>query len=415
MKQTYHTDIQLRYKMGLLSDELKKQIPSSTLCNWKQRDFSKIFSCETIYDDFENIEMIKAFLTKKRLLNAAKALYFVFTTLQILMSKIENRKQILSNSKEIIIKTIEKTKDTLGLKRVLNAFGINYQWFYRWKNKLICKTSTLKLCRNTHPHQLTINEINTIKKYLTDKALQNWSQCSVYYQMMRDKAAYMCISTFYKYSKLLGLKRNKPKHRRKKHKIGIRAAKPFEILHADATIFRPMDNSKVYVYLLADNFSRFILSWKASLEYSAKYTFENLKEAQQNYKITNILKKIDLIVDAGIENKAEVDDYIENKNIDKIIAQKDIVFSNSMIEAINKKLKYDYLFTVELQNFEQTHKYLEKSVNDYNNKPQLALCGLTPKEVFEGKMPDKHKFKQEIEIAKQQRTKFNKNNLCDNH
>ena len=184
---------------------------------------------------------------------------------------------------------------------------------------------------------------------------------------------------------------------------------------ADATIYRPMDNSKVYIYLLSDNFSRFILSWKAGLEYTARYTFENLKEAQQNYKIANMQEKTELIVDAGIENKAEVDDYIENKNIDKIIAQKDIVFSNSMIEAINKKLKYDYLFTVELQNFEQTHKYLKKSVNDYNNKPQLALCGLTPKEVFEGKMPDKHKFKQEIEIAKQQRTKFNKNNLCDNH
>ena len=64
-----------------------------------------------------------------------------------------------------------------------------------------------------------------------------------------------------------------------------------------------------------------------------------------------------------------------------------------MIEAINKRLKYDYLFTLELQSFEQTHEYLEKSVNDYNNKPQLAFYGLTPKEVFEGKMPDKDIFK----------------------
>ena len=86
-----------------------------------------------------------------------------------------------------------------------------------------------------------------------------------------------------------------------------------------------------------------------------------------------------------------------------------------MIEAINKRLKYDYLFTVELQSFEQTHKYLEKSVNDYNNKPQLALYGLTPKEVFEGKTPDKDMFKQEIIISKALRRKTNQTNLCENH
>jgi len=55
------------------------------------------------------------------------------------------------------------------------------------------------------------------------------------------------------------------------------------------------------------------------LEYSTKYTFENLK-------------------------------------INKVVAQKDVIFSNSIIEAVNKRIKYDFLFTTEIKDFKQTVK-----------------------------------------------------------
>lgn len=64
----------------------------------------------------------------------------------------------------------------------------------------------------------------------------------------------------------------------------------------------------------------------------------------ENYNVNGLKQDIDFIVDGGSENKAEVDSLIQNSNINKIIAQKDIVFSNSMVEAVNKRIKYDFLF-----------------------------------------------------------------------
>ena len=113
--------------------------------------------------------------------------------------------------------------------------------------------------------------------------------------------------------------------------------------------------------------------------------------------------------------KAEVDTFIENSKINKVIAQKDVIFSNSLIEAVNKRIKYDFLFPAELQNFEQTVKQLEKAITEYNDKPYLPLHDLTPSEVFEGKIPDKNMFSNEIAEAKVQRIIENRRFRCINH
>lgn len=269
--------------------------------------------------------------------------------------------------------------------------------------------------KKRHPFQLTSREIVSIKRYLTNKQYFNWSLSSVYYRMLRDKVAFMSIETFYKYARLLKLTRQKPAHRRKKHKIGIRAEMLLQILHADLTIFRPLDNTKVYIYFIADNFSRKILAWKASLEYSAKYTFENLREVYKKYKNQYSKSYINFMVDDGSENKAEVDDFIKTSRINKVVAQKDVIFSNSMIEAVNKRIKYDFLFPAELQNFAQTVKQLEIAVDEYNGKPYSPLHGLTPNEVFDGNIPDKKMFKNEIAPAKTRRITENKVNICSVH
>jgi hypothetical protein len=59
----------------------------------------------------------------------------------------------------MIIETIEKTKDVLGLSRALKAFGISYQQFYAWKRKVRCSMSPVVLCRKLNPKQRFFNPI----------------------------------------------------------------------------------------------------------------------------------------------------------------------------------------------------------------------------------------------------------------
>jgi len=309
MKHSYHTDIAIQYKLGILNTSLAGQIPSSTLHNWKRKDFSSLMGAEYVSDFEQNIQMIKDFLSKKYL---------------------------------------------------------------------------------------------------------HWNLTPVYFQMLRDKAAFMGKTSFYKYANLLMLTRAKPE--KKKYGEGLRTDAPKRILHIDVTIFRPLDHTKIYIYLLMDNFSRFILNWKASMEYSARITFENITEAYLKFNLDKINPYIDLVCDGGSENKGMVDDFVNGQagNIKKLIAQTDIVFSNSMIEAVNKRMKYDFLFTANLQNIEQTMQYLACAVEQYNNKPHSTLYGLTPTEVFNGSLPDKYMFKQAIRQAASKRKMINLDQQCLN-
>jgi len=119
--------------------------------------------------------------------------------------------------------------------------------------------------------------------------------------------------------------------------------------------------------------------------------------------------------DDGIENKGFVSTAIENKEIklNKLVAQKDIRFSNSMVEAVNKRMKYDFLFRAQLLDIEHTQRFLKTAVVQYNNRPHSALHGFTPVEVFNGAKPDKYFFKDQIQQAKLLRIAENKALSCD--
>ena len=136
MKHSYHTDIVVQYKLGILDTALIAKIPSSTLHNWKNKDFSQLVGTEYVTDFEQNLQMIRDFLSKKYLLNAAKALYFVYSAYRVILNSLKNREKIFRQSRAFIVSTIDKVKDSIGFKRALRAFGISYQQYYAWKKKV---------------------------------------------------------------------------------------------------------------------------------------------------------------------------------------------------------------------------------------------------------------------------------------
>jgi hypothetical protein len=87
---------------------------------------------------------------------------------------------------------------------------------------------------------------------------------------------------------------------------------------------------------------------------------------------------------------------------------------HSMIEAVNKRIKYDFLFRHELLDLDHVRRFLMTAVEQYNNRPHSALFGLTPQEVFRGAKPDKTLFKDKIEQAKVMRKAENITLSCHN-
>jgi putative transposase len=232
---------------------------------------------------------------------------------------------------------------------------------------------------------------------------------------IRDGAAHFHLSTFYKYAGLLQLKRKMLLHRRKNHSTGIRAAAPLQLLHADVTVFRTVDNVKAYIFLVQDNFSRAILQFAISLRCKAATLFELLKKVHNGHLQPAGIINCSLMTDDGSENFGMVQGFIneaDHPRLQHIVAQRDVEFSNSMIEPANKNLKYRFLYHKNIPDFNSLCQYLPQAVDDFNNRPRDVLAGLTPAEVLKGKTIDKNLLHREILAAKAARIKENKMQKC---
>ena len=124
-----------------------------------------------------------------------------------------------------------------------------------------------------------------------------------------------------------------------------------------------------------------------------------------------------MIVDGGPENNnIHVDGFInqDGVNIQKLVALRDINKSNSMIEALNKTLKYHYIFPEKPKNLRHLHRILNYFVSAYNKqRPHGALNGLTPDEAWRGiKWPENYRT-QLLKQARLDRYEHNKEKRCE--
>ncbi|MEN2402573.1 integrase core domain-containing protein [Flavobacterium sp. MC2016-06] len=102
-----------------------------------------------------------------------------------------------------------------------------------------------------------------------------------------------------------------------------------------------------------------------------------------------------------------------NQEIKHLIAQKDIPFSNSKIEAFNKIIKHQFLLPQNLVNREQLEFFLIENIRIYNSiRPQLSLQGNTPAETFVGKPMALNSYKIHFQEQKIYRTSANQQNRC---
>jgi len=176
-----------------------------------------------------------------------------------------------------------------------------------------------------------------------------------------------------------------------------------------------MDNIKIYIYLVVDNFSRKILSWKASTRLSGQIRIQTIIDAFNKFHDKNV--NTDILFDDGTENNnSSVDSFFNSEAIplNKIIAQKDIRFSNSMVEAVNKILKYRWLFTHDIPNLDSLVNHLDYFIPVYNDiRPHVSLKGLTPSEAFDGISLNKHDLKLKMNIFRSKNISDNRNSSCD--
>jgi putative transposase len=418
-KRTYSTEFKLAVFLNLVSKDIISNIPRRSFYNFKKYNYDKIYGLQYSH---EKLDVAHQIINSNTLYKFNKAvLYIKNTIINIYSASIPDFKSLLKTDlvKQKVVSTINRVKNFFDLSKACRYFNISVKTFHNWSKNNNCIDSVFSKCFKRHPSQLTVKEVNQIKDVLTDPVTKLWPLVSSYYYGLRNKIISMRLRTFYKYANILGLSRLKVPHRRKKHDIGIRASRPNELWHSDLTIHRTQDNVKVFIYIVMDNFSRKILAWKASVKYSAKTTLDCLKEAYEKY-ILPIPGKPDvkLMVDGGSEvNNSIVDGYLtyEAVSVHKIVAQQDVLFSNSMIEAVNKIIKYNYLFRTDIPDFDSCNRYLSEFIPNYNDRYHCSLGGLSPNEAYSGIIIDKKQIDYQIISARTRRIIENRKYRCPVH
>ena len=189
----------------------------------------------------------------------------------------------------------------------------------------------------------------------------------------------MSATTWAKLVRQRGWRRPRYRVYPEKPKTGIRATHPNEYWHIDVTVVRLLDDTQCYLHAVIDNFSRRILSWRLSERLDPTTTCEILKEAGKNLGLTPTV-----VADSGVENvNARVDQLMDDGVIRRVLAQVEVSFSNSMIEAFWRSLGHQWLYLHSLESFRQLEQRIDFYVREHNTQmPHHALGGQTPDEVY---------------------------------
>lgn len=412
-RKSWDTSVKHYVRLGLydnLPQNIKFSISKTNIHRWKNEPLDKYLGCEItkfIHEEIEFYSKINDSLNAKRVIKA----YFKLTgTFHQLVGNTKAFNKKLKNNKEQIVEIIEQIKNDLPIEQALSFFNISRSTYQSYKNIVLnkCSGSYFEWCVKTYPNQLLKKEVVQIKKYFEDNTYKHWSKISIYYLGLRNKDFACCKATFYKYVTLLGY--SGVRHHAPKIKYtSLVTSKPNQVWCADVTKYKLPDGSLWSIHLLMDHFSRKVLGFKVDKTPQATSIFELIKKALIETKEPPEY----FMTDGGSENCNEVVKTVtKQQNIKHLIAQKDIRFSNSGIEALNKILKHQFLHHMAIITPAHLEKATVETIEIYNTiRPHGALQGYTPNEAYDNSK-DFEWFTIAIEKQKAIRIEQNKANSC---
>jgi len=114
-------------------------------------------------------------------------------------------------------------------------------------------------------------------------------------------------------------------------------------------------------------------------------TCQILTEAARNLPVGNDTPTF--VADSGSENvNKEVDDLLGLGQLRRVLAQVEVSFSNSIIEAWWRSLKHGWLFLHQLDSFAALERLIAFYVEQHNTViPHAAFAGQTPDEMYFGR------------------------------
>ena len=355
-------------------------IPRSTLASWVARGPIDVVTL----DDRDVVALQAEVLRLRRLVGTLLAVVgLIKAMVRVSGFKLNMERLPDGREKAKLLVAIDRSVKTLALSTTLRIVSLSPSRYHAWKRgERVCGLDDRESCPQTFPTQLTPKEILVMKDMVTSDEYRHMPLRGLSLLAQRTGRICASVSTWAKQIKTRGWRRPRQRVYPPKPKVGVRATEPDEIWHLDVTQLRLLDGTKAYIHAVIDNFSRRILAWTIARNLDPSNTCLVLKQAGEKLFGTTPT----LYVDNGIENfNHQVDELHEAGIIKRVLAQVEVAFSNSMIEAFWRSMKHQWLFLNSLDSFEKLKSLVEFYITEHNTRmPHAAFKGETPDEIYFG-------------------------------
>jgi transposase InsO family protein len=372
-----HRLIELVRRTGDVGHATRRGVPRSTAAGWLAQRALDVVTLPHLVESEPELRL-RVTRLEKRVERLRAMLAVSIALLRILQPDLTRLRVPNGSDKRRLLRALERARGVFGLRRVLRAIGLSSSRLASWRRAARgCELDDESSCPAWSPQRLTAEEVTAIGDMVISPSYRHVPTGRLAVLAQRLGTVFASASTWYRLVRDRGWRRPRRRVHPAGPKLGIRATKPNELWHIDATVIRLLDGSKAYVHAVIDNFSRRILSWRVHDRLDAGSSVQVLVEAGESID-PDLTPK--LLADAGSENRnASVNQLIEAGLLTRVLAMVDINFSNSLIEAWWRVLKHNWLFLHPLDSVASVRKLVGFYVEEHNSSiPHSAFKGPTP-------------------------------------
>ncbi len=359
------------------------QIPRSTVSSWRRRGLRPVVTTEPIGQDLQHaLESSARWEKQARVLAAVVRL--LLALLRASGFRLEGNRLPAGEAKAGILRAVSSAEAFLPLTIILRILRLEAGRYHAWRRaENACELSDRSSCPRTSPGQLTASEVATIKDMVLAPEHRHMPIGTLARYAQRIGKVFASATTWAKLVRERGWRRPRRRIHPPKPTVGVRASQPNQIWHVDTSVIRLLDGTKVYLQAVMDNYSRKILAWMVSERFDPTSTCHVLLAAGKHLVTAG---RPFVYADSGVENvNGSVDSVLLTACLERILAQVEVVFSNSLIEAYWRSLKHQWLFLNTLYSATRVRALVEFYVDEHNTKmPHPAFSGQTPDEMFFG-------------------------------
>jgi putative transposase len=299
--------------------------------------------------------------------------------------RLDSQRVPSGEAKSSILVAVERAKTRVPLAVALRVLGLSASRYHAWlRLEQSCGLDDRSSCPHRIPSQLTAQEVASIQQMVTAEEYRHIPLGSLALLAQRLGKVFASATTWARLVMKRGWRRPRKRVYPPKPKIGIRASRPNAIWHIDVCVIRLLDGTRTYLHGIIDNFSRRILAWKLAEKLSPLTTCELLRDAAQYLGADDATPE--LYADSGIENvNGDINALVNAGLIHRVLAQVEVAYSNSMIEAWWRSLRNNWLPVNTLDTVAAVRRLTSFYVAEHNTAiPHSAFQGETPDEMYFG-------------------------------